>query len=346
LKKFSFKRPLVNIKNRMPIKNIRHRRLILIITIIVVFIIIISLFGGGSKFSAPVGTTALQTLVEESIQNTFNADTYRFTNQSTLNLNEEQRTFSLLQGEVSDNQNRHISGSILGTPVNIYQIKDTLYHQDPLDGKWRVTSNNNLPSAAHLVSELKPESNFQFETMGEIKNLGKEKVNRKRALKVEFHPVLSDQWIEKYFQDITYILWLDKSRKYILKSQITATSKENTAAKLIIENTFSDFGKKIRIEVPTDTNQPQDNNANQPRDNNANQPQDNNANQPQDNNANQPQDNNANQPRDNNANQPRDNNANQPRDNNANQPRDNNANQPNDNNANQPRDNNANQPAR
>ncbi|MGI6361083.1 MAG: hypothetical protein ACOX05_02100 [Bacillota bacterium] len=232
-------------KHHMP------RRLIFIIILVIIFFSLIALFGQNSKFPAPISEIQLETLVQESIHKTFNSDYYTFTNRSTLTVEDKERIFSVLEGEKAL-QNSHISGSILGSAVNIYQLDKWFYQKDPLDGSWHKTENISTESAAHLISELHPESNFCFLSINNLSNLGTEKIQGYKTIKIKFTPTLKDTWIDKYFDNITYTLWINKKHQYIIRSKISAQSKENHGALLVIENSFDNFGKKIRLQIPAE----------------------------------------------------------------------------------------------
>jgi|GEM_PF-1513786 len=191
-----------------------------------------------------------QQLLNTALANTFSANTYTFKSKSVLYMAGEERVFSVLQGEKSG-ENRHIQGSILGTDVNIYNINDTIYQQDPVGGSWNVVENKDLASLALLITETDPEENYRFKDIGEVNYLGKEKIEGENTRKIEFYPVLEDEWIERYFKDITFTLWVSGgSNPHIVKAVISGVSKENSDAKLVIENYFADLGEDITIATP------------------------------------------------------------------------------------------------
>lgn len=235
-----------SIKDKTQKKSQAGRGLILIILLLV--LIAAAVFFG---FRAYQGISMdPKELLNEALSNTFSANTYNFKSKSVLNMAGEERIFSVLEGEKAGN-NRHIQGSILGTDVNIYNIDDTIYQQDPVGGTWNVVKNKDLAALALLITETDPEENYRFKDIGEVIYLGKEKVEEANTRKIEFYPVLEDEWIERYFKDITFTLWVSNgSRPYIVKAVISGVSKENSEAKLVIENYFSDLNKEITIQTP------------------------------------------------------------------------------------------------
>lgn len=189
-------------------------------------------------------------LATEAIANSFAADTYRFKARSTLFIEDEKRVFSVLEGEKSLDK-RHIEGSILGTAINIYHIGDCFYQQDPLNGKWNKVEGISLKGASILINELNPEKNFLFSSPGRAVDLGKTEVEGIKTRRIKLFPVLEDKWIEEYFKDITFDLYISRrGEAKIIQAIISGVSKENTQATLVIENYFHDFGKKISINPP------------------------------------------------------------------------------------------------
>ena len=195
-----------------------------------------------------------ETKVNEAIANSVNAESYRFTLTSKLTVNAQERLFSVIQGEKSKDNAYHIQGTILGTEVNIYQIGDTTYRQDPIDQKWTVIEKTDMAKESLLLSELNPISNFYFNEIGPITPLEKDKTNRaekKLGRKYAITPELANHWLEAYFTDMTYEIWVSKKEPYYLeKAIITAASKSNKENLLTMEIEFSDFNAPITITQP------------------------------------------------------------------------------------------------
>ncbi|MCL1873200.1 MAG: hypothetical protein FWF85_03695 [Clostridiales bacterium] len=188
--------------------------------------------------------------LEQSLAQTFQADSYGFRCRSVLYVGEEQRVFSLLEGQKASQETRHVKGSLLGTPVDIYLLERVLYQRDPLDGSWRKIEDIDSAAATLLLNELDPASNYHFIQLGETTYWGKEKLNGSLCRKIEFHPSLEDKWIERYFEQLTYVVWIDAKHPYLTKVQISGFSKENPDSRLIIEHEFFDFNKKIELVAP------------------------------------------------------------------------------------------------
>lgn len=192
-----------------------------------------------------------ETRVNEGLNNSIQAETYRFSFTSKLIVEGKEKLFSVIQGEKGNNNCYHIQGTILGTAVNIYQIGDTTYRQDPIDHKWIVIEKNNMEKESMLISELNPISNFYFNEIGPITALEKSKEENKLGMKYGFRPELENHWMEEYFDGFAYEIWITRKAPYYLeKAKIEGSSKKNNANKLHMEIEFSDFNTPISIQQP------------------------------------------------------------------------------------------------
>jgi len=200
--------------------------------------------------SAVTPAADYEKLLADALDRSLGAESYRFSSRSTLHIDQESRAFSVLEGEKAGPQNRHVKGTMLSTPVDIYALGQKVYRQDAVSGSWQTLSPSEIPDTLLLLDELSPAANFKFSSLGEVKFLGKEKLDGKTCLKLQFKPVIEDEWLGRYFKDITYTVWLNGKKAYIVKTEITGQSKENPAVSLNIEILLSDFGKEIRITPP------------------------------------------------------------------------------------------------
>ena len=224
-------------------KLLKKRRFWLILGLIIIAVIIFSV-NSPLTTSAPTPEQAALAL-----DNTFAATSYRFTTRSTVYLDQAERIFSQLSGERSG-ENRHISGEVLGTPVNIYYVDNAIFQQSSIDKSWRQVAEVDLEEARQLIAEITPEINFQFHETGEIIYIGTEEIDNQLLHRLELSPVMADNWLERYFDNIHCIIWLDKNGQYIVRARFTAVSTENPSVWLTIENTFSDFNQPLTIEAP------------------------------------------------------------------------------------------------
>ena len=202
-----------NASNRRPFNRSLKRLIISLFVIIALFVLLIVTIGLPEEAVEPY------ILGEEAIKNTFASDSFRYKCRSTLYIEEEERIFSVLNGEKAGD-GRHVEGSILGSPVNIYQeAYDNMLqamriaeHPDvqlPVmvcqDGfiTSHAIENIELGSAKMLLSEIDPAKDFSYSEVLSAEYLGKIDVEGEKAKHLVLKVVLTDKWIERYFTDIT-----------------------------------------------------------------------------------------------------------------------------------------------
>lgn len=218
--------------------------ILLLISAILIAVIIFTAYGLAQNVD-------LQILTEQAISNNLAADTYCFSSKSVLHIGTEERCFADLIGEKSGPRDRHISGTLVGTDVDIFFVDGILFRKDPISGTWSDLVVGELDNAMNIMSELEPATNFAFESIGEVADCGREKIDGKNCYIVSFMPVLQDEWIKTYFGNIRYKLWITgRKEPQIIKAQIEGDSLENTAAGLTIILGYSNYNSSIILHTP------------------------------------------------------------------------------------------------
>ncbi len=187
--------------------------------------------------------------VQNALNNTFDAQTYSFTTQSTIYLDGASRLFCDLQGRVSG-ANHHISGEVLGSAVNIYFVDNSIYQQSALNLSWRQIDNADFADAVALLNEISPQINFNFRQIGAASYLGKEEIDGQIRQIISFEPIMANTWIDQYFRDIKITLWLDQKGEFIKQAEIAAIANENPSVSLLIKNSFDNFNQEMIITAP------------------------------------------------------------------------------------------------
>ena len=189
-------------------------------------------------------------LLNTALANTLEAKSYQFHTKSTITIQGEDKIFSDISGERADAQTFHVVGNMLGTEINVYQINDTTYRLDKATNKWIITENNSLLRESLLMAELNPLSNFYFKELISTSYLGKEKVAGRKMYKMECRPRINNKWLDGYFKDLKYIIWIDRKDKVIRKATVTALSKEKESSSLTVEVELFNFNKEFKIQPP------------------------------------------------------------------------------------------------
>ena len=231
-------------KSKSPIK-VSLKRFILLFALL---LIIIALTG---IIVQSLQSVDVQVLTENAIQNNLQSDTYRFKTQSILHIGSEERCFTDLSGEKAGARDRHIQGVLVGTEIDMYYIDGVMYRKDSINGEWVALSVGELENAVNIMNEIEPAINFALQDIGVVTDCGREKFNGENCYVVSFMPQLSDEWVQTYFGNIEYKLWIaGKKEPRILKAVISGDSLENPQAGLTMYLEYSDYGADIVLEAP------------------------------------------------------------------------------------------------
>lgn len=130
--------------------------------ILIICAIIIIIIVGSALYLQETTKIIPQELLNTALTNTLEAQSYQFHTKSRITIDGQEKVFSDITGERGDSKSFHVTGSMLGTDINVYQIGDTTYRLDSLTNKWIVTENNSLLRESLLMAELNPLSNFYF----------------------------------------------------------------------------------------------------------------------------------------------------------------------------------------
>ena len=213
-----------------------------------VFLIFIALAG---IITQSLQSVDVQALAEKAVENNLHADTYCFKTRSVLHIGSEERCFTDLAGEKAGARDRHIQGVLVGTEIDIYYVDGVMYRKDSINGQWTALSVGELENAVNIMNEIEPAINFALQEIGVVSDCGREKFNGENCYVVSFMPQLSDEWVQTYFGNIEYRLWIaGKKEPRILKAVISGDSLENPQAGLTMYLEYSDYGADIVLEAP------------------------------------------------------------------------------------------------
>lgn len=218
---------------------------------LIIIAIIISVITGITLYLQETTNIVPQELLNTALTNTLEAKSYQFRTKSSITIDGQEKIFSDIAGERGDSKTFHVTGSMLGTDINVYQIGDTTYRLDSLTNKWIVTENNSLLRESLLMAELNPLSNFYFKEIISAEYLGMEKIDRHKMYKLACQPRINNKWLDGYFKDLNYVIWIDKKDKMIKKATLTALSKEKENSSLTIEVDLENFNKEFKIDPPS-----------------------------------------------------------------------------------------------
>ncbi|MEL7566092.1 MAG: hypothetical protein AAGU27_14565 [Dehalobacterium sp.] len=233
----------------MPKINIPGKKYFRLKYILIIALIILIAFAGTVYLQESIQIIP-EELLNTAINNTLEAKSYQFHTKSTITIDGEDKIFSDISGERADANTFHVTGSMLGTEIDVYQINDTTYRLDSITKKWIITENNSLLRESLLMAELNPLSNFYFKELLSANYLGKEKIAGHKLYKIECTPKINNKWLDGYFKDLKYIIWIDRKEKTIRKATVTALSKEKETSSLTVEVELDNYNKEFKIQPP------------------------------------------------------------------------------------------------
>lgn len=191
-----------------------------------------------------------QALLEETLDNMNQAQSFRYAIKSQLLVGEKREVIGDILGERAANGAVHIKGEMVKTPVDIYYVDRVSYNYDPYSRRWLEVDDAASNVSQVLITELNPLSNFNFKSVSEVSFLGYEKVNGQPCAVIACSASLENELMEVYWENFRYRLWCDTHKRLLRKAQISAVSKHNPNTRLDLEVKFSDIGKPITIKKP------------------------------------------------------------------------------------------------
>lgn len=180
-----------------------------------------------------------------------NAGTYTYQVTATRSINDEEQLISDIQGDKGIN-GVHLVGSlpIVNAQVEIFQIGETVYRKDSYSNDWLIVPQRSKPGLEQLISELNPLASFYFSDKVDARYVGQERLGKKKCRVYEVMTRGENKFMELYWQEFKYIIWVDKKDEYISKALITAEHRDDSRHTLTVEITFRNYNGDIEITPP------------------------------------------------------------------------------------------------
>lgn len=199
------------------------------------------------KLTLPVPEEALR----QSLPKTLNTQSCRYQAVAVRVLDGQETVISEVSGE-KNLQSVHIKGNlpIVKSEVEVYQFPDAMYRRDSLTKGWLVVPAKGRAAMEQLISEINPMGAFHFDDAIEVLYAGKEKVGKYSCRIYEVIGRGQNKYLELYWQDFNYRLWVDRKEGYIRKAEIMAEHRDNSQHLLKLTMTLSDYNEVIEIKPP------------------------------------------------------------------------------------------------
>lgn len=214
--------------------------------IIPISILIIVLLVAGAIYSM-IRQPNPQEMVTLGLQNIHSADSFRYSLVQNQWVDGETRLLSRIAGEKSG-ENIRVQGQLAGSDVEMIKVGNALYNKDPFSKEWVKFENISVVQEVFLV-ELNPLSTLQLKEMGEVVPKEEEEVNGQKCRVYVLKPSVQNLMMERFWSDFEYTLYIGKSNKTIMKTEVKAKNKQ-TEESMTITMEFTDIGRKISIQPP------------------------------------------------------------------------------------------------
>lgn len=209
------------------------------------------------------GARALYTLWEDSKVNTdtlfYDAladinewNSYRYSLDARLLLNNYKTAETIINGEVDTEGNLHVFGEIMDTEMEAYQFGDTHYRFNSASNKWVQLENSPLSTNAVLLMEIEPVLNFAFTETLSVTYEGKESVGGDRLFQYTVVPKEGFHVADTYFTDFTYEVGVNGRTGRIEEAVINAVSCTDQQNRLELIVNFYDINEDFVLTPPTD----------------------------------------------------------------------------------------------
>jgi hypothetical protein len=195
--------------------------------------------------------------VRQSLDKTLNVGSYRFRVTATRLLEGNEMTLSDLYGQKSS-EGIHLQGSLplIKADVEIYHLGGNIYRKDAYTQGWVVVPDGGRVGTEQLIAELNPLGAFHFteDNFDDVKYAGKEKVGGQTCRVYEVMTRGENKYLELFWQDFNYIIWVDKKEGLIRQAQVSAEHRDNACHILSINISLSDFNTAIELKAPVEVN--------------------------------------------------------------------------------------------
>ena len=222
---------------------------------ILLALLVIALLYGGVYFFQEITKLPPQEAIKLSLLNTIHAQNYRFEVTATRIYEGKETLLSDLCGEKGA-QGVYLKGTIplIKADVEIYHLGDTLYRSDPFTKGWVVVPIQGRVGIEQLIAELNPLGVFNFaEENLEAKYVGTERVQGKKCRVYEIMTKGENRYLQLYWQDFNYILWIDRKEGLIRKAQISADHRDDSQYNLKLSVSLYDYNEEIELKPPIPT---------------------------------------------------------------------------------------------
>jgi len=189
--------------------------------------------------------------VRQGLVKTINAKSYRYSSETKRIYNREATLISEIKGEKALTS-VHIEGNIplINAKIEVYRVEDTMYRRDSLTANWVVVPIASQSAVEQLIAEVNPLAVFDFTAEIDVSCTGSERVQGRACRVYEVMKRGESKYLELYWTDYTFRVWIDKRDALIRKAEVRAEHRDNSLYLLEMTVLFWDYNEPISITRP------------------------------------------------------------------------------------------------
>lgn len=177
-------------------------------------------------------------------------NSYRYTLDARLLLNNYKTAETVISGEVDTEGNLHVFGEIMDTEMEAFQFGDTHYRFNSAAKKWVLLENSPLTTNAVLLMEIEPVLNFAFTETISVTYEGKKSAGGDRLFQYTIVPKEGFHIADAYFSDFTYEVGINGRTGQIEEAVINAVSRTDEQNRLEVIVNFYDINEDFVLTPP------------------------------------------------------------------------------------------------
>jgi len=191
-----------------------------------------------------------QELLNEGLARTAASKSFRYRAEARLLVDGREQYVSDVNGEWVAPDRAHIRGTVVNTPVEYIQVRDTVYMRDQFSGRWLILPGSSLPQSELFATELNPLAVLRLKEIREVQARGRERINGARAVVLGVRGTPDHPFMESHFTDFDYTLWLEPGSARLRQVRLHAASRTGPNAGVELVLRFRDFDHNITVNAP------------------------------------------------------------------------------------------------
>lgn len=170
--------------------------------------------------------------VAEALHYAVEAPMYCYTSEAVRVSNDAEWVVTRLYGK-RNGDNVHLYGiaEVLDAEIDVYQIGETFYRQDIVNGQWLKQTGQNLTATEYLIQEINPLGCLYFSDTAQVITQGKEKINGVKCKKYQVMNTGENTFLTSVWSEFYYTVWIDKKHR-LQQVTLIADDHENSAEQL------------------------------------------------------------------------------------------------------------------